>query len=630
MRVRGARGGIPLRTTIPPSSNLSATLSALLVAGSARPIHIRMSSGFGPLRALRGILRYPARHIRWKIIAPYAVLSILLAVSGTYLVTRLVVGSLEERFNNQLAEAARVTSDSFVRRERKHLEVVRGVAFTEGVADATRDGNELALADFINPIAANARAERVEVLDTAGSRVFGSQLKDASGLGYSALADDASDRRTWRAVQNVLDGSEDGLGDKFAQIVQTDDGYFLYTAGPIVENGELVGVVLVGSSLGSFLPTAKSEALADVTVYDFDGTPLGSTFSDTENEEDADLTPGGEVIANHDGALAVREHRKLYGREFDLLYGELVVRDEAVGMYSVALPTSFIVEAGSTTRWQMGSLFAAAMLAILLTGWLISHSLTKPLFRLVTVARAVSAGDLSARAGLQGEDEVGVLAESFDEMTARLQRQHLATLRALTGAIDARDPYTLGHSVRVGQMAVALGTELGLPSDQLQHLEIGGYLHDIGKIGVRDAVLLKPAALNEEERHMIEMHPKIGLDILAPVDLPAEVLQFVAGHHEKLDGSGYPAHMPAAEISIIARIASVADIYDALTTDRPYRGALSAQEALEIMKREVWDGKLDQGIVEILERLVPTWEARRRSDPALQGYRIPGWQQKAA
>ncbi|MBI5288039.1 MAG: HD domain-containing protein [Chloroflexi bacterium] len=589
-----------------------------------------MSSGFGPLRALRGILRYPARHIRWKIIAPYAVLSILLAVAGTYLVTRLVVGSLEERFNNQLAEAARVTSDSFVRRERKHLEVVRGVAFTEGVATAARAGNELALANAINPIAANAHAERVEVLDTSGARVFGSQVESASVLEYRALEDDPSDRATWSIVQSVLGGSEDSLGDKFAQIVETDDGYFLYTAGPIVENDELVGVVLVGSSLRSFLPLAKTEALADITLYDFDGTPLSSTFSDTQNEEDANLTPRDDVTRSRGSSLVVREHRKLYGREFDLLYGELVIRDESVGLYSVALPTSFLLEAGATTRWQMGTLFAVAMLAILLTGWLIAHSLTKPLFRLVTVARAVSAGDLSARVGMHAEDEVGVLAESFDEMTARLQRQHLATLRALTGAIDARDPYTLGHSVRVGQMAVALGTELGLPSDQLQHLEIGGYLHDIGKIGVRDAVLLKPAALSAEERRMIEMHPKIGLDILAPVELPAEVLQFVAGHHEKLDGTGYPAHAHSDEISIIARIASVADIYDALTTDRPYRGALPAKKALEIMKREVWDGKLDQGIVEILERLVPKWEARRRSDPALQGYRIPGWQQKAA
>jgi putative nucleotidyltransferase with HDIG domain len=582
------------------------------------------------MTAAQRLLRYPARHLRWKIIAPYIVLSALIAAGGTYLVTRLVVGSLEERFNNQLAEAARVTADSFVRRERSHLEVVRGVAFTEGVADATAEGNDLALAALANPIAANAGAERVEVLNASGERVYGAQLQSDGGGTYSSLQDDATTRASWPMVQQVLSGGQDALGDKFAQIVQTEDGFFLYTAGPIRRDSAVVGVVLVGSSLQSFLPSAKNEALADVTVYGFDGTPIGSTFTDISNHDEADLTPASEALAQGARQQAIREHKNLYGREFDLLYGELVIRNESVALYSVALPTSFILEAGAATRWQMGSLFAIGMLATVATGWLIARSLTQPLFRLVNVARAVTAGDLTARAASRAEDEVGILATSFDEMTARLQRQHLQTVKALTGAIDARDPYTLGHSVRVGQLAVSLGEALGLPAGVLQHLEIGGYLHDIGKIGVRDAVLLKPGALTPEERLMIELHPKIGLDILAPVDLPVEVIEFVAGHHEKLDGSGYPAHFHANDISIIARIASVADIYDALTTDRPYRGALSPAEALAIMRREVWDGKLDQGVVETLEGLVPKWEYRRKNDPTLKGFAIPGWRAKAA
>ena len=167
-----------------------------------------MASRFGPLLAAQRLLRYPARHIRWKIIAPYIVLSALIAVSGTYLVTRLVVGSLEERFNNRLAEAARVTADSIVRRERAHLEVVRGVAFTEGVADATVQGNDLALADLANPIAANARAERVEVLDAIGERVYGAQLQSDGGT-YSSLKDNATTRSSWTIVQRVIASEQD-------------------------------------------------------------------------------------------------------------------------------------------------------------------------------------------------------------------------------------------------------------------------------------------------------------------------------------------------------------------------------------------------------------------------------------
>ena len=585
------------------------------------------------------VISYPARHIRWKIVAPYVVLATIMAVAGTYLVTRLVTGSLEERFNNQLAEAARVTSDSFVRRERKHLEVVRAVAFTDGVAAGAESGNDLALASIINPIAANAAADRVEVLDATGRRVFGAKLTNPQALTYAQISEN-DDRATWPAVTAVLSKQVDGLGDKYAQIVQTPDGWALYTAGPVYDGDRLAGVVLVGSMLSSFLPSVKAEALADVTVYDFAGAPLATTFADALDaagqpiaagpKGEADLTPANSVLANVDDTSTVRERKTLYGRDFDLVYGKIVIRDRAVGRYSIALPSSFILSAGTTTRWQMGLLFTVVTLAVLLTGMLIARSLTRPLLRLVSVAVAVTHGDLTARANVRTTDEVGVLAGSFDAMTERLQQQHLATIKALTSAIDARDPYTLGHSVRVGQLAVAIGAEMDLGESQLQHLEIGGYLHDIGKIGVRDSVLLKPGALTAEERKMIELHPTIGLEILEPVDLAPEVIAFVGGHHEKLDGSGYPKNLPGSKLTIIARIASVADIYDALSTDRPYRAAMTLEECLRIIWKEVDEKRLDRDVVSAFERVLPRWEVRRRRDPSLKGYKIPGWHEKGA
>jgi putative nucleotidyltransferase with HDIG domain len=208
-------------------------------------------------------------------------------------------------------------------------------------------------------------------------------------------------------------------------------------------------------------------------------------------------------------------------------------------------------------------------------------------------------------------------------MTERLQRQHLATVRALTSAIDARDPYTAGHSARVGHLAVQIGERIGLPESQLQHLEIGGYLHDIGKIGVRDAVLLKEGLLTAEERELIERHPMVGIDILRAVDLAPEVIAFVGGHHEKIDGSGYPRGRKGKEVSVIARIAAVSDTYDALTTDRPYRRGLTPDEALEMIAREAKAGRLDTVIVGVLEELIPQWEWRRRTDASLKGFHLP-------
>jgi putative nucleotidyltransferase with HDIG domain len=180
----------------------------------------------------------------------------------------------------------------------------------------------------------------------------------------------------------------------------------------------------------------------------------------------------------------------------------------------------------------------------------------------------------------------------------------------------------MGHSLRVGQLAVEIGSEMGLGQNDLQHLEIGGYLHDIGKIGVRDAVLLKPGALDADERAAIERHPSIGLEILQGIDLAPEVIEFVGGHHEKLNGVGYPRHLHEHQLSVYPRIAAVADIYDALTTDRPYRAGMTPAKGLRILYEEADAGQLDREVVSALERVLPRWQQRLKDEPSLQGFRI--------
>lgn len=574
-------------------------------------------------RAAGRIVSAPIQQVRWKIMAPYAVLTMVFAVLGTYLVTNLVTGSLQERFTNQLVEASRVTSDSVVRRERQHLAGLRAVAFTDGVAEAVETSDGPALAALVEPIVVNNRMERAEVLDARGSRLYGVQQPESAGALPSPLAD-AADRSAWPIVVDVLAGRKDASGDKWAGIVDTSDGPALYTAGPILRNGQIVGVVLAGSLLRSFLPVAKAEALAEVTVYSADGQPLESTFALSPTERAA-LQPRASLAVP--GQPAAREPRQVFGRDYDLLYSDLRVRNEVVGRYSVALPTDYISGAGSTARWQMAALFAVITLAVLLLGWLLARHLTRPLLKLVRAARAVSSGDLSARSAVHTRDEIGMLAVTFDAMTEKLQRQHLATVGALASAIDARDPYTAGHSLRVGQLAADLGRQLGLPAVSVQHLQIGGYLHDVGKIGVRDNVLLKQGRLTDEERALIEQHPRIGLEILAPAELPGEVLAIVGRHHERLDGSGYPLKLTEDEITVFPRVVAVADVYDALTTDRPYRRAMEIRQAMHILRGEANDGMLDPEVVSALECIQSRWEERRRSDPILLGFNLPQEQQ---
>lgn len=577
---------------------------------------------------LWGAIRLPGRQIRWRIIAPYVLLTIILAVSGTYLATRIVTGSLEERFDSHLGETARVMADSVVRRERQHLELIRSVAFTQGVGAATEAGDRDELATFVGPLAANAGAELVEVLDADGRRILGLRLSDPSKFLYEEL-EDAGDRGAWTSVRAILEGESDSLGDKFAQIIETTAGYALYTAGPIYDGDRLVGIVLVGSLLESFLPIAKTAALGDITIYDFDGSPLASTFPDGDSEE-ADLVPAAAVLAEIGAPYAIRERKSLFGRDFDLLYGELTVRDQVVGVYSVALPSSFITGATVGTTLRMGLLFGIATAAVLISGLFLARTITRPLLKLVKAAQTLSSGDLTARSEVDSADELGTLATTFDYMADRIQRQHLSTIKALTSAIDARDPYTLGHSIRVGQLAVEIGSGMGLAESELQHLEIGGYLHDIGKIGVRDNVLLKPGALTSEERALVEEHPRIGLDIVSAVELAPEVLEFIAGHHEKLNGGGYPYKIGAELLTLYPRIGAVSDIFDALTTDRPYRAAFPTGDAVDMLRRMAVDGELDSAVVAELERALPRWAERLRTDTSLKGFELTTRQAEVA
>jgi len=580
-----------------------------------------MSISGNALRSGRawGPLSWPLRHIRWKIILPYAVLTASLAAVGSYLATDLVTGSLSERFDNQLAESARVAADGMVEKERAHLEDIRTISFTEGVGEAARAGDAEALRRLVEPIAVNSIVERLEVLGPQGERLIGLQLTDETSLSYEAMSGNDVTAQ-WPVVKSILGGEVDSFGDKHAQIVAAEEGLVLYTAGPIHDSAGLVGVALVGTSIENLVKEIKVLSLADVTIYDFNGTPLVSTLDrgESRNPQEVVLDVDPALAEKVQNGEAIRETRTLYGRGYDLVYGRLKVRNEVVGLYSTALPSDFIFSAANTTRTQIVIVFGLGIAAVTAIGFYLTHRLTAPILKLVRTARLVASGDLTVRSGVRSGDEIGILATSFDDMTEKLQKQHLSTIRALTSAIDARDPYTLGHSLRVGQLSMMLGRELEMDEAILARLEIGGYLHDIGKIGIRDAVLLKPGALTEEERRTIEEHPGIGISILEAVDLPLEVIQFVEAHHERLDGSGYPHGLEGLQVPEVARIAAVADIYDAVTTERPYRAPMDPEEALALLRSQ--SGRLlDPQVVHAFAVIQYEWERRCTEEQALRG-----------
>jgi putative nucleotidyltransferase with HDIG domain len=211
------------------------------------------------------------------------------------------------------------------------------------------------------------------------------------------------------------------------------------------------------------------------------------------------------------------------------------------------------------------------------------------------------------------------LAELVEQRTAELdhalnslEEAYRSTLKALTAALETRDAETHGHSERVVTFSLRLGREYGLTKDQLVALEFGSLLHDIGKIGVPDSILRKPAQLSDSEWVSMREHPLHGQQILREIEFLEGAARVVAQHHEKWDGSGYPLGICGDEIDLNARIFAVADAFDAITSDRVYRAGKSYEEALAEL--ELWAGRqFDPRVVEAFRR-VPNedWEELRR------------------
>ncbi|MFA5500600.1 MAG: HD domain-containing phosphohydrolase [Candidatus Omnitrophota bacterium] len=162
----------------------------------------------------------------------------------------------------------------------------------------------------------------------------------------------------------------------------------------------------------------------------------------------------------------------------------------------------------------------------------------------------------------------------------RLKNLFISTVKSLVRAVDAKDPYTSGHSERVMKYSLAIAKEMGLKGDAMENLGLSSLLHDVGKIGVKESVLLKPGRLSDTELQHIRQHPSIGVKIVETIKDSQNIINCIKDHHERFDGKGYPAHLKGNQISLEGRIAAVADTYDALTTTRPYQKKYSSKEAL--------------------------------------------------
>lgn len=273
--------------------------------------------------------------------------------------------------------------------------------------------------------------------------------------------------------------------------------------------------------------------------------------------------------------------------------------------------------------------FVVAFAALIL-GYLFAVGISTPIRALAASTRAISRGEFHQRTPVQGAAEISELAETFNGMASDIEQYierlklaaqetrelFLGSIKMLAAAIDEKDPYTRGHSGRVAKYSVIIGKHLKMSEADLDRLRIAALLHDVGKIGVDDRVLKKPGALTPEEFEVMKQHPSKGANIMRPVAQLKEMLPGIELHHERVNGKGYPYGLKGDEIPLMARIIAIADVLDAMTTDRPYQSGSELEFALAKI-RSLAGTHFDAHVVDALDAAVNKGEIRLKVNPAL-------------
>ena len=284
---------------------------------------------------------------------------------------------------------------------------------------------------------------------------------------------------------------------------------------------------------------------------------------------------------------------------------------------------------GITTPILIASAAGLALAGLL--GFTLARTVTRPLQGFGEFALNIARGKFGGQVDHRADGELGELAKTLNYMSASLEAYdaetqrladdieagYLETIVALANSLDSKDPYTRGHGQRVAELAVSIGKHLKLSELELKQLKYGGILHDIGKIGIVETILLKQTRLNDAEMETMRSHPLIGDHIIKPVRLLSSVRAAVRNHHEWWDGTGYPDQLKGEAIPLMARIIAVADTWDACTSTRPYQVALAEDEALAVIDRLT--GKhLDPALAAALKQVIGERKTVARARPEVK------------
>ncbi len=395
-------------------------------------------------------------------------------------------------------------------------------------------------------------------------------------------------------------------------------GGLLAVSAPVLVDGRFRGVLTGLVDLQSIWHSVTGRTLTGHVLYALDSS--GQVFATSDPERvatgsevgDSELVKGF-LSAEGRSRMTMPYTRSVSGEERPFL-GSYASTGQQWGVFvrapqrSVYAPVREMIE--SSLTWSLGALLLACLAAIFF-----ANTLSGPINRLAAASHAFAAGDFSMRVETGSRTELGELAASFntmaDDLEGHIQRLRRAAeqnnelfmgmIAAMAQAIDAKDRYTRGHSVRVNRYSVVLARELGLSDQEVRDIHVASLLHDVGKIGIHDSVLNKPGKLTDEEFALMKKHTIFGAAIVAPIPQMKTIIPGLRWHHERWAGGGYPDGLQGEQIPLMARIIAVADTFDAVTTARPYQKTMTVQEALQTVNR-LKGVSLDDRVVEAFFR----------------------------
>jgi hypothetical protein len=540
-------------------------------------------------------MRYAHRTFLWSII-PFAILLI-----GTFwAVQQSVMSTVREGLRTSLRRNQEAVAKMHKRAQIQNSRSLRIVA----ESSALKAGLQLLMADQAS------RDARLTVED---------QLREICEItGVDLLLVSSVEGRPLIGVRrngNTLASMDTGQVHEPIQDFFLEDGYaYRITSIPINQAEDNIAILSVGehfdlSDFSAPVVLVGNDSVLKSSLAGHSLTEIESGLKQCRGISECEVKLGNEVY------LSLIVDTVQFGNTYSLRSMQNL--DEAINPVQHVLRQTFL-------KVGIGALLAAILISALS-----ARSIVRPLGHLVWQLRQSGRSGLlpEVNTGRSAVKEIRELTTGFNDAAVAIRQgreelnlAYIEFIGSLANALDARDPYTAGHSFRVSEYSCAIAESLRLPAGEIEQIRIGAMLHDIGKIGISDNVLQKPGRLTDEEFALIKEHPVIGRKILEGVHGLAAYLPTVELHHENWDGTGYPFGLSEEKVPLAARIVHVADAYDAMTSDRPYRRGMSSDEAVRALQKNAGT-QFDPLLVSIFVQCVANGEALCAGDSTADSLR---------